>query len=437
MTIKTNSAEGGTDGVTATLANTGGLSGSIFDVVTAGVTFSAAAATDGSLGYSATSSTQYVQWNVSDTVILLRTKFRTSDISQGATLLRAPLSSGSVSISAMTGVNAGKAQLFMGSGRATSPTILSNATTYRAEMLVDSPGGKLRAAIYADNSSTPIWDSGDVTGLTVNTPTAAMYGKYDSGTATVHHDTIGLKTGADAVWGAWPLSNIPPSVDAGANQAVAASATVNLSGTASDADGTVSSVAWTWLVHPTNAPGTNTGITNPATLTPSFAASATLGTFYTLRLTATDNLGATSFDDVEIAVPVAGATDQRMVPTSGSGVGTWTIAGGSTSEGAALSDESDATYLESPSVSGVEVSRRLRVTPGNAKSTGQLVEKLWTDTGTATVVLRLYEGSTLRQQWTAFTLTSTPTSYTLTLLSGTISAITDWKNLYIEVGATT
>lgn len=103
-----------------------------------------------------------------------------------------------------------------------------------------------------------------------------------------------------------PAANLPPVVSAHVDQSsVTTGTTVALSGTATDSDGTVSSVQWDCISHP--------GLTAPAISTDtSLAAAATLtpaGT-YTLRLTATDNSGASSSDSVTVTVtdvPPSGA----------------------------------------------------------------------------------------------------------------------------------
>lgn len=225
--------------------------------------------------------------------------------------------------------------------------------------------------------------------------------------------------------------NAAPTVDAGANQNVSAASTVNLSATANDADGSIASYAWTFDFPSSGAPS----LTGGSTATPSFT-SGSAGALYILKCTVTDNLGSTANDTVEIRVPVAGAATARHIVADGTGTGTWTKGGGSATDGAALNDETDTTYVESPALSGTEVSRRIRIAPSASKATAQFKERLWTDTGTATATLRLYEGNTLRQSWTQG-LTTTATEYTFSVSSPTIAAISDWSNLYLELGVVT
>jgi hypothetical protein len=154
-----------------------------------------------------------------------------------------------------------------------------------------------------------------------------------------------------------------------------------------------------------------------------------------LQCVVTDDLGATTTVITEVRVPISGGSDLRPLALNGTGVGAWTIAGGSTTDGASGADESDTTYLESPTLTSTETSKRLRLQPSPTRSSGAAKLRLWTDTGTATATVRLYEGDTLRQAWTQ-ALTTTATEYTFNLDGGTISAVTDWGNLLVEVAAT-
>ena len=105
-------------------------------------------------------------------------------------------------------------------------------------------------------------------------------------------------------------------------------------------------------------------------------------------------------------------------------------------EAVALADESDSTYLESSAISGTEQTIRLRVEPSGARATGKVQATLGMDTGTGTFQVSLLEGTTLRQSWTQAGVGSTATAYEFALNTGTISAITDWGNLYLEFGVT-
>ena len=106
-----------------------------------------------------------------------------------------------------------------------------------------------------------------------------------------------------------PPPNDSPIADAGADQNVTGSSTVNLGGSGSfDPDGSISSYAWTRISGPSVV------LTDADTSTPSFTA-PNQDTTITLRLTVTDNEGATDTDDVSIAVEAVMAPDRPSAPT--------------------------------------------------------------------------------------------------------------------------
>ncbi|MFE7844894.1 PKD domain-containing protein [Microbacterium sp. NPDC057407] len=326
--------------------------------------------------------------------------------------------------------DANGAQWITAGGQSTA-TIVAD-TWYRLVYYFDMTAGQFRVAVYTGDGATPIsgLDTGLRTGISLGADsyTRRRHGAKSSTSSTTVTVRIDDPAFEDAATGfnSMPYGT-PPIVDAGAHQNVAAASTVTLGATASDPDGSIASYAWSFDYPTSGAPA----LTGSSTSTPSFTAGA-LGSLYILRCTVTDNDGFTASDTVEVRVPIAGATSQRVVPTNGTAVGSWTIGGGAANHGAALSDESDTTYVESPAVSASETSLRVRITPGAVKASGSLKERLWTDTGTANATLRLYEGTTLRQSWTQ-ALTNVPTEYTFTLSSGTLAAIADSSNLYVEL----
>jgi hypothetical protein len=95
-------------------------------------------------------------------------------------------------------------------------------------------------------------------------------------------------------------ANLPPIVDAGPDKALVQPAnSVSVTGTASDPEGRVlASTQWTKV----SGPSTYT-IGNPSSLTTLMNSLNTVGT-YVFRLTATDNLGLSASDDMQIVVTV-------------------------------------------------------------------------------------------------------------------------------------
>lgn len=93
-----------------------------------------------------------------------------------------------------------------------------------------------------------------------------------------------------------PPVNVPPNVDAGSDQNIGTASFASLSGSASDPDGSISSTIWTIISNPGSA-----SIGSPSSLATSITGLSTAGV-YTFRLTATDDDGATNYDEVNIAV---------------------------------------------------------------------------------------------------------------------------------------
>jgi hypothetical protein len=104
-------------------------------------------------------------------------------------------------------------------------------------------------------------------------------------------------------------ANQTPTVNAGVDQTITLpTSSVNLSGTASDADGTISTYAWSRVSGPS-------AVTFSAPNAASTTASGLVQGIYVLRLTVTDNGGASASDEVTITVNVA----TNQLPTVNAG----------------------------------------------------------------------------------------------------------------------
>nr|WP_167405788.1 hypothetical protein [Sphaerisporangium cinnabarinum] len=271
---------------------------------------------------------------------------------------------------------------------------------------------------------------------TVDTGTDAVVG-VDAGLANTTHggtsigiDDLQLVDGSAVEIPDFVVPNTPPVVTAGAAQVVAAANTeVTLSFTATDTDGSIAARATTYDYPTSGGPTITNGGTGSPKLTTGSAGFRAL-----VRQTVTDNAGATASATTEVFVPVAGSA--TLVPEAGNGTGAsgWTIVGGSATQGAALADPSDARYVETPELTSTPVARRWRYIPGSPKSSAVTTPRLSVSEGSALATVRLYEGSTLRQTWSGNTVSSTTAApITCTLSGATIAAISDWKNLFIEV----
>lgn len=452
MTLLSNNCDVGTDDTNVTSGNSGGGNGDAFTLSRsndAGLKYSAAAAIHGTLGYLlayvANAAAQY-WWHTlpaaasvagscsvrrndpggaTGTVPIAGT--HTGASGGWGVQLRINRSTGAVTVHNRTGATIGTL----------GAAIPNDGTEWRVEFSstkgtsTTTPDGVIRARVYADDT-TP--------------PAATVYSGVDTGTADFTQVRYGVvqSMGADlgmhfdshrsqdssALYGNW-VTNQAPTCDAGTAQTVAQGATVNLAGTASDPDGSIASRAWTFDEYPGSSAPSLTGGT---TLTPSFTA-ADYGR-YVLRLTVTDNNGATAEDTVDVYVP----TSSEVLPIrdsagSSSSVGTWTNVGGASAKGAATSDSSDATYVESADVTGTETSQRLRMRPSVRRSSATLTVRAQKSTSDAvTCTVRLLEGATVRKSWT-ITLTTSWADFALALSAAEAATIGDWNNLFVETAA--
>ncbi|HIG67854.1 MAG TPA: choice-of-anchor B family protein [Porticoccaceae bacterium] len=109
-----------------------------------------------------------------------------------------------------------------------------------------------------------------------------------------------------------PEENEAPVVDAGADMTVNTSTTVNLQGSATDADSSVLTYAWEQLT------GTTVSIGQSNEAAAQFTAPGSAGEL-SFRLTVTDDLGGVGTDTVAISVVVAALQPPVVLPKSGGG----------------------------------------------------------------------------------------------------------------------
>jgi dienelactone hydrolase len=91
-------------------------------------------------------------------------------------------------------------------------------------------------------------------------------------------------------------TNKVPVANAGSDKTITLpTSSITLSGSATDADGTISKYSWTKVAGPSTYVFSSTTVATPTV-------SGLLAGTYTFRLTATDNSGATDYDDVNVIV---------------------------------------------------------------------------------------------------------------------------------------
>jgi len=133
-------------------------------------------------------------------------------------------------------------------------------------------------------------------------------------------------TASDQVGVTVIAANQSPTANAGADITITLPTnTTNINGSGSDPDGSIATYAWTQVTGPNTATLTNASTT---TVTTGGSPTALIQGTYTFRLTVTDNLGSTGFDDVKVIVnaapvnvpPVANAGADKSIQLPSAGV---------------------------------------------------------------------------------------------------------------------
>lgn len=209
-------------------------------------------------------------------------------------------------------------------------TVTANTTVTLEGIVSDSDGSIATLAWQQQDGPTVM-----LANLDTLTPNFTAPADVSSATALTFRltatDNLGARSSDTVVITVMPIgaANIPPTVNAGPDQAVNANTTVNLTGIVNDSDGSIATVLWQRLSGPAITLA-DTGLESTSFIAPNVSTT----TILTLRLTATDNLGASSSDTVVITIvppaanlpPIANAgVDQSVeslttVTLSGSGV---------------------------------------------------------------------------------------------------------------------
>lgn len=214
MTIYSNSFEGGTSGAAITTANSA-TGGTAFDAVATGMIFQNTRAHTGTIsaGFSSAAGSPYVSWSpTSPTSFAARTYFwfDTANNTGEFNLIGVYETNGnSVLIFRLSAGNILRAykNIAPTSNIWAPTTTMPTGKWVRAELLFEqgttTSNGRARAAIFDDNSTTAIADSGWVTGLNfgagTNNPTQVRFGKGapNSPVSGVAMDDLVVRSGAD------------------------------------------------------------------------------------------------------------------------------------------------------------------------------------------------------------------------------------------------
>jgi RHS repeat-associated protein len=334
-----NSAEGGTNGTTVTVANSGGASGDPFSVVTRGtgaaLTFATAAAEHGSLGYSLTATsgtTTAVTWNgYNATSAAVRFYYNPGSTLPSTTvrLLDVRNSTGTAARVLMTSSNQLIVQNAAGTTLKTFPTTLSANTWYRIELgvSISATAATVNAAYYPGDSTTPVdtaYSTSSANTGTANITTISI-GDTTSGTwaGTAYFDDLAAQPATTSYIGPVPTAPGAPTSVTG----IPGNGNVTLSWTAPTSTGGSPITSYTVTASPGGASTTTVGSITTATVP-----SLTNGTAYTFTVTATNAVGTSAASSASASLtPAVGNTLTNYYDNSsdspawsGGSDGTWT-----------------------------------------------------------------------------------------------------------------
>lgn len=443
MAIQTNTAEGGTNGVTVTAGNSGGASGTAFGTVGTGaggaIIYSNEQAAHGTLSWKCTPGTgaQTMLWNQTGSGAVFSTRFYVylTGYPSAETQWHLVQTSGGALVAGMNLTTAGKLKVFNSAATTlatfTNSVPLNTWTRITLFGTINATTGSVTAKMYPGDSLTATETQAFTNTNTGSTDAGrALFGKFTAAGTMVSYYLDDFAEDLTSSTEIAPPSNVAPTVSADTPvQAVAVSSTASLSYTAFDSDGSIASRATTFD-FPTSSPPSLTGGT---TSTPSFTTGTPAPKLYQVRQTVTDDQGATASAVAEVRVNTTG----DVKPISGLAAaytgGSWANVGGAADEATALNDASDATYVESATLTSTATEARLRLDPATVRANLSVTFRVAQDVaGTIVAKGRLYEGTTLRQEWTLTTTTSAA-DQVCALSAPTVAAITDWGNLYVAL----
>lgn len=327
MALRQNSAEGGTNGVAVTNANSGGASGTGFNTVTTTgsptCVYSAAQKAHGNLAYqvvcaaSSTADFAFSSFTANNSLALRFYLYHATSPTSGQDILQVYSGGGTTMVAAVGLSGTGRVQVKGAAGTlSTFSTPLATGAWYRIEMQLtvgaSTTTGSIACQYYVLDQTTPVDPaySSSTANLGTNPATTIHFGKTTpAATLDSFFDDIAYNDGATAPIGVYVASSQPPTASVGPSQTnVEPYTVVLLSGTDSDSDGTVVSRQWRQV---SGSP--LVAITNATSATASYTAPGTIaGTSLIFGYTVTDN---DNLDSVEATTThtILPATERAVV----------------------------------------------------------------------------------------------------------------------------
>lgn len=310
-----NSAEGGTNGSTVTISNSGGASGNAFDAAarsgTGTLTYSNASSAHGGLSIHVNSplatDTSFVVWSTgNDANVAARFYLYLNALpSSSVNILTVRSASAQTAVIALNSTNRLQLQNSASGVVNTMTTSLSINTWYRVELQATvgatTSTGSLAYQYFALDDTTPLGSFSTTTTNTGSAPvTTVRFGDSSGSSGFINMLVDDMKVNFGSALALGPVANSAPTANAGPDQSsIEPYMIVTLDGNDStDADGNPLTYSWT-----------QTGglpvvtLTGSTTATPSFTAPATLdGTTLTFSLTVNDGQLPSAPDSVNIEI---------------------------------------------------------------------------------------------------------------------------------------
>ncbi len=321
---KTNNAEGGTSGSAVSTANSGGTSGTAWNLLSSpsgNITYDTASAIHGSLGYAlapASGSQAVLRWTgFNDLTGVVRFYLTVDSLPAANESIFAAYTTGSALVLSV-GMRSDGTYIISDSTTLTVGTHTTNA--YQAGDRIElswtvgasTTTGSFNFAFYrGDNTTAVETKSGSTQNFGTTNWDYAQFGKNGTSTWTsqLHFDDFAGASGTTTFFG--PTTGVaPPAADAGPDQAaIEPWATVTLDGSGSTAvsPATITTYAWTQTA------GTAVSLSSAVAVQPTFTAPAAItGSTLTFSLIVTDSNGASSAPDT-VNVIVLGVAERAVV----------------------------------------------------------------------------------------------------------------------------
>lgn len=468
MTVWTNDASGGTNGVTANTSNTGAPSGNAFSAKLLGpqnntIVFDTSAnlgkcylLSQPTAGINGSGGWRWNGFTSSHFALRYALEWAPGSFPTTATTIGEAYQVYASARSGRIGVS-GSGKLTLSDSAGTVIWTATNAlpATGRIDVaLVCVPGttvsnGTLKAAYWTTTSGF----AGAPAEESPNSGTSA-YGAVNAGVGDITDASFGKLTSnlwqcsmrqtsyyidtantTDALPPAYtPPTNAAPTISPIASITGSAGVASTFTPSASDPDGTISSYAWTVTAYD-GAPYTVTGGLTNSTLVITPGAH-TAGARYDCTLVVTDN-GGTSSAPVTGKLLVPGTVVRPILETSN--VGGWTANGltnNAVNRIAAVVDGLDTTSDQAPMAPGAPAETRQRVAPLVAGSAWNVnIDHRLSAAAPGVATIALYEGASQRVAWAiagaeAPTTTKKTTNITNTNnTSGSFASIVSWLEL--------